>query len=205
MTSAYVRCQLYNFSGARASLDQIEIPPGNRFEVDAHIILAQIEFREGHAQKAIDLLQQSELDLNRHPHGNLLVFANLAEYLLSVGDTRGSEDALRKSVGLILIERHFGLLYVAATCARYAAAFAAQSGHADLAVRLLAMFRNMSPSHTKWQLTRSAISYHANGSNICVLRVLRKTCTSFSKSFSLSRLRPTTPGQARHRAPARPP
>jgi predicted ATPase len=138
MTSAYVRCQLYNFSGARASLDQIEIPPGNRFEVDAHIILAQIEFREGHAQKAIDLLQQSELDLNRHPHGNLLVFANLAEYLLSVGDTRGSEDALRKSVGLILIERHFGLLYVAATCARYAAAFAAQSGHADLAVRLLA-------------------------------------------------------------------
>jgi predicted ATPase/DNA-binding XRE family transcriptional regulator len=138
MTSAYVRCQLYDFSGARACLEQIEIPAGARFEVDAHIILAQIEFREGHARKAIDRLQQSELDLNRHPNGNLLVFANLAEYLLSVGDTRGSEDALRKAVHLILTKRHFGILYVAATCARYAAAFAAQSGHADLAVRLLA-------------------------------------------------------------------
>ena len=58
-----MRCQLYDFSGARACLEQIEIPPGARFEVDAHIILAQIEFREGHARKAIDRLQQSELDL----------------------------------------------------------------------------------------------------------------------------------------------
>jgi predicted ATPase/DNA-binding XRE family transcriptional regulator len=139
--SANLRSKLNDFSGARACLQQMEIPPGNRFEVDVNIVLAGIEFREGHVEKAIDLLQQSLPKLDRHPNENhlaVMIFTNLAEYLLSIEDTRGSEDALCKSVHHVLTERHLGLLYVAAMCARLAAAIAGQSGRASLAVRLLA-------------------------------------------------------------------
>jgi hypothetical protein len=141
MTSAYVRCLLNDFSGARACLHHLEIPPGNVIEVDADIVLAEIEFREGHAEKAIDLLNKSVSDVTRYPnasHLEVLIFGNLARYLLFVEDERGSEDALRRSLCLLVSTRHLGFLYVALGYARYAAAFAARSGHADLAVRLLA-------------------------------------------------------------------
>jgi predicted ATPase/DNA-binding XRE family transcriptional regulator len=140
-TSAYVRCLLNDFFGARASLEQMEIPPGNVFEVDARIVLAEIEFREGHAEKAIDLLNKSASDVTRYPNANhleVLIFGNLAGYLLSVGDDRGSEDALRTSLRLLVSTRHLGFAYMALGYARYAAAFAARSGRADFAVRLLA-------------------------------------------------------------------
>jgi len=140
-TSAYVRCLLKDFSGARACLQQLEIPPGNVIEVDARIVLAEIEFREGHAGKAIDLLDKSVSDVTRYPSANhleVLIFGNLASYLLFVGDERGAEAALRTSLRLLVGTRHFGFLYMALGYARYAAALSARSGRADLAVRLLA-------------------------------------------------------------------
>jgi predicted ATPase/DNA-binding XRE family transcriptional regulator len=141
MTSAYVRCLLNDFLGARACLQQLEIPSGNVIEVDAHIVLAEIEFREGHAEKAIDLLEKSASDVARYPnasHLEVLIFGNLARYLFFVRDVGSSEDALRRSLRLLVSARHFGFLYMALGYARYAAAFAVESGHADFAVRLLA-------------------------------------------------------------------
>jgi predicted ATPase len=140
-TSAYVRCLLNDFSGARACLQRLEIPPGNVIEVDADIILAEIEFREGHAEKAIDLLNKSASDVTRYPnasHVEVLIFGNLARYLLSVGNERGSEDSLRTALRLLVGTRHLGFIYMALGYARYAAAFAARSGRAELSVRLLA-------------------------------------------------------------------
>jgi predicted ATPase/DNA-binding XRE family transcriptional regulator len=140
-TSAYVRCLLNDFSGARACLQRLEIPPGNVIEVDADIILAEIEFREGHAEKAIDLLNKSASDVTRYPnasHLEVLIFGNLARYLLSVGNERGSEDSLRTALRLLVGTRHLGFIYMALGYARYAAAFAARSGRAELSVRLLA-------------------------------------------------------------------
>ena len=140
-TSAYVHCLLNDFSGARACLHQMEIPPGAVNEVDARIVLAEIEFREGHTQKAIDLLQQCESDLTRYTsadHVAVLIFGNLARYLFFIRDGRSSEDALRRSLRLLVSARHFGFLYTALGYARYAVAFAAEAGHADFAVRLLA-------------------------------------------------------------------
>jgi predicted ATPase len=140
-TSAYVRCLLNDFSGARACLHQMEIPAGAVYEVDARIVLAEIEFREGHTQKAIDLLHQCESDLTRYTsadHVAVLIFGNLARYLFFVRDGRSSENALRRSLRLLVSTRHFGFLYMALGYARYAAAFAAESGHADFAARLLA-------------------------------------------------------------------
>jgi hypothetical protein len=140
-TSAYVHCLLNDFSGARACLDQMEIPPGAVNEVDACIVRAEVEFREGHAQKAIALLHQCESDLTRYPnadHLTVLIFGNLARYSFFARDGRSSEDALRTSLRLIVSTRHFGFLYLALGYARYAAALAAESGHADFAVRLLA-------------------------------------------------------------------
>ncbi len=119
----------------------MEIPPGNVSEVDARIVLAEIEFREGHAEKAIDLLNKSASDVTRYPNANhleVLIFGNLARYLLSVGDERGSEDTLRTSLRLLVSTRHLGFVYMALGYARYAAAFAARSGRADFSVRLLA-------------------------------------------------------------------
>ena len=140
-TSAYVRCLLNDFSGARAVLEQMEIPPGNVIEVDARIVLAEIEFREGHAERAIDLLNRSASDLTHYPNANhleVLIFGNLARYLFFAGDERGSEHALRTSLRLLVSTRHLGFLYMTLGYARYAAAFAADSGRADFAVRLLA-------------------------------------------------------------------
>jgi predicted ATPase/DNA-binding XRE family transcriptional regulator len=140
-TSAYVRCLLNDFSGARACLEQMEIPPGNVYEVDARVVLAEIEFREGGAEKAIGLLHRSAADISRYPNANhlaVLIFGNLARYLFFAGDEHASEDALRTSLRLLVSTRHLGFLYVALGYARYAAAFAASSGRCDLAVRLLA-------------------------------------------------------------------
>jgi predicted ATPase len=140
-SSAYVRCMLNDFPRARACLQQIEIPPDSLWEVDARIVLAEIEFREGNTGKAIDLLDKSISDVTRYPNANhleVLIFGNLARYLLFVGDEHSSEDALRTSLRLLVGTRHLGFLYIALGYARYAAAFSARSGRADLAVRLLA-------------------------------------------------------------------
>jgi predicted ATPase/DNA-binding XRE family transcriptional regulator len=140
-TSAYVRCLLNDFPGARACLQQMEISPGSAWEVDARIVLAEIEFREGNTERAIDLLDKSVSDATRYPNANhleVLIFGNLARYLLFIGDEHSSEDALRTSLRLLVGTRHLGFLYMALGYARYAAVFSARSGRADLAVRLLA-------------------------------------------------------------------
>ena len=140
-TSAYVRCLLNDFPSARACLQQMEILPGSAWEVDARIVLAEIEFREGNTETAIDLLGKSVSDLTRFTNANhleVLIFGNLARYLLFVGDEHRSEDALRISLRLLVGTRHLGFLYMTLGYARYAAAFSARSRRADLAVRLLA-------------------------------------------------------------------
>jgi hypothetical protein len=140
-TSGYVHCLLKDFPSARACLQQMETPPGSVWEVDARIVLAEIEFCEGNTEKAIDLLDKSVSDVTRFAnatHLEVLIFGNLARYLLSVGDEHRSEEALRTSLRLLVGARHLGFVYTALGYARYAAAFSALSGRADFAVRLLA-------------------------------------------------------------------
>lgn len=139
-TSAYVRCALRDFSGARACLEHIEIAAGERYEVEARIVLAEVEFYEGHIEEAIELSKISASELSRYPNANhlpILVFGNLATYLFSLRDAGGSEGALRKSLGLLVDAQEFGFLHFAVSYARYVAALVAQAGRADFAARLL--------------------------------------------------------------------
>ena len=81
--ATYVRCLLDDFAGARALLDGLEIPPGDVYEVDVRILLAEIEFCEGRCGEAIEILRSVKPDLGRYysaKHLTILVCGNLAIY-----------------------------------------------------------------------------------------------------------------------------
>jgi predicted ATPase len=136
---AYVRCMLGDFPGARACLEQIEPPAGNH-EIVKQIVLAEVEFYEGNIEKAIEIAKKSASDVNSHRHAHherLNVYGNLGKYLFSIGDTRGAEEALRESAGILVSLSSPNYLYFAVSYARYIAALVAHRGKADLAARLL--------------------------------------------------------------------
>ena len=138
--SAYARILLGNYSGARALLQEAEIPPGNSLEVDATVVLAEIESREGQFDKAIELLTRVADDLNAFPaSGSLtaMVFSNLAMYELHRGDTTQANRHLCRGLRALVDLRDLGSLSIAAEYSQYAAALAALSGRLELAIRLL--------------------------------------------------------------------
>ncbi len=137
---AYVRCLLKNFRGARALLDRLEVPPGEPFEVDVQVLFALIEFGEGRAENAIDILKNAKPGLERHPnakHLTVLVSGNLAGYYLSLDNTRAAEGDLREALGAAVDIRDLWLTTGIGILGRYAAFFAATSGNVNLAARLL--------------------------------------------------------------------
>ena len=137
---AYVRCLLKNFQGARALLDRLEVPPGEPFEVDVQVLFALIEWGEGHAENAIDILRNAKPGLERHPNAQhliVLVCGNLAGYYLALDNTRAAEDELREALGAAVDIRDLWLTTGIAILGRYAAFFAATSGNVDFAARLL--------------------------------------------------------------------
>jgi hypothetical protein len=174
----------------------MEIPPGTVYEVDARIVLAEVEFHEGHTQRAIDLLHQCESDLTRYATADylaLLIFGNLARYLFLVRDGRSSEDALRRSLRTL----------------------AARSGRADFAVRLLASCdaadeRNGHVSGhdaLPYEMAVRAIAKELSREQAALLRVQGADEDTYGllEDFLLSRLRRTMREQARHRVRGRPP
>jgi len=139
--SAYVRCLLRDFSGARACLEQIDPPAGDVHEIVKQLVLAEIEFYEGHIEKAIEISRRSVSRLSSYSHAHherLQVFGNLGRFLFLVGDTRGSEEALRESAGILVTLSSPNYLYFAISYGRFVAALAAQGGRADFSARLLA-------------------------------------------------------------------
>jgi predicted ATPase/DNA-binding XRE family transcriptional regulator len=140
MTCAYVCSLLREFDKARTWLGQTEIPDGDTQELEAQIVLAEVEFREGSAEKACQISNASVANLVSYPddvHLTIMVFGNYARYLLHLGAENAAEDALRVSLRRAVDIRDFGFLYVTSSLARYAAALAARTGSAPLAARLL--------------------------------------------------------------------
>ena len=141
LTSAYVRCLLKDFSGAKAILAQLEIPTDDSSVVEAKIVLADIEFSEGNVERATELLRDIEPELHRYHDATTLatqVYGNLGAYRLFAGDVREASDYLRVALRYIVDARDYGFLTVTIEYARNAAAVAALTGRAELAIRLLA-------------------------------------------------------------------
>lgn len=138
--SAYVHRLLGDFPRAKAALAQLKIPPGESYEVEARIVLADTEFGEGHVDRAIELLEDIQPQLERYYNANVLavmVSGNLASYRLSIGDVAAATAHLRVALRQAVDARDLGFLSVTTEYARHAAALAALSGRLGLAVRLL--------------------------------------------------------------------
>ncbi|HVR47954.1 MAG TPA: helix-turn-helix domain-containing protein [Candidatus Binatia bacterium] len=138
--SAYVRSLLGDFAGAKGVLTQLEIPPGESYEVEARIVLADAEFGEGHVDRAIELLEEIKPELHRYFNANVLgmmVSGNLGRFRLYNGDVLTASQDLTVALRQAVDARDQGFLSVTAEFARDAAAVAALSGRPDLAVRLL--------------------------------------------------------------------
>jgi len=137
---AYVRCLLKNYQGARALLHGSEVNPGEPFEVDLQVLFALIEFGEGRAENAINILESVKPQIERHfnaEHLTILVCGNLAGYYLSVGSTRAAERELREALEAAVNIRDLWLTTGIALLGRYAAFFAATVGNVNLAARLI--------------------------------------------------------------------
>jgi predicted ATPase/DNA-binding XRE family transcriptional regulator len=140
LTCAYVCSLLRDFDKARAWLAQTEIPDGDTQELEAQIVLAEVEFREGSTERACQISKTSVANLASYPddvHLTIMVFGNYARYLLHLGAESEAEDALRVSLRRAVDIRDFGFLYVTSSLARHAAALAARTSRAHLASRLL--------------------------------------------------------------------
>ena len=140
MTCAYVCALLGEFDAARKWLAQAETPVGDMQEVEAQIVLAEIEFREGHIEKACQVSKKLVDILGSYPdmdHLVIMVFGNYARYLLQLGAEDTAEEALCVSLHRAVDIRDSGFLYVISSLARHASALAARAGRADLAARLL--------------------------------------------------------------------
>ena len=65
------------------------------------------------------------------------MYGNLGKYLFSIGETRGAEEALRESAGILLSLKTPNYLYFAVSYARYVAALVARWGRSGFSARLL--------------------------------------------------------------------
>ncbi|MGA3036982.1 MAG: hypothetical protein ABSE64_05805 [Vulcanimicrobiaceae bacterium] len=141
MTCAYVCSQLKDFNGARKLLANLEIPKGDEYELEAQIVLAEVEFREGYPERAYEISKNMIAKLASYPdmdQNTIMIFGNHARYLLHMGAEDAAEEALRVSLLRAVEIRNFGFLYTTSSLARHAAALAGRAGRADLAIRLLA-------------------------------------------------------------------
>lgn len=137
---AYVRYLLKNFRGAKALLDRVEVPPGEPFEVDLQVLFALLESGEGRTQNAIDILENAKLGLGLHAnakHLTILVCGNLTVCYMALGQTQPAKAELRDALEAAVDMRDLWLTTGIADLGRYAAFFAAESGRADLAARLV--------------------------------------------------------------------
>ncbi len=136
---AYVRSVLQDFAGARAAAADLVIPPGH---LQPRIVFAEIEFREGHFQKALQMLEEPKRGLAAYPCGHplrIMVFGNAAKYALLLGDARAAEVDLRQALVDVLDTSDHAQMFssVFVQIASYAAVFAAKAGRLELAARLL--------------------------------------------------------------------
>jgi predicted ATPase/DNA-binding XRE family transcriptional regulator len=136
---SYVRSVLADFTGARAALADLVIPPGY---LQPRIVFAEIEFREGHFQKALQLLEEPKRGLAAYPPGHplrIMIFGNAAKYALLLGDARTAEIDLRQALADVLDTSDHAQMFssVFVQAASYAAVFAAKGGRLELAARLL--------------------------------------------------------------------
>lgn len=140
MTCAYVCSLMGDFDRARKLLAQTEIPSGDTQELEAQIVLAELEFREGHFEAACRISTNYVASLRSYPdvdHMAIMSHGNHARYLLHLEIEGAAEEALRVSLHRAVDIRDSGFLYVTSSLARHAAAHAARAGRADLAARLL--------------------------------------------------------------------
>jgi predicted ATPase/DNA-binding XRE family transcriptional regulator len=140
MTCAYVCSILRDFDRARALLAQAEPPVGDAQELEAQIVLAELEFQDGHVAEAGRISKQSVAKLGSYPampHLAIMVFGNHARYMFHLGAQDEAEEAIRVALHRAVDIRDSGFLYVTSSLARHAAAYTARAGRAELAVRLL--------------------------------------------------------------------
>lgn len=137
---AYVRCLLKNYRGARALLDNLEVPPDEPFEVDLQVLYALIESSEGRVENAIDILRKAKPGLERHSNAKhliILVCGNLAGCYVSMANMPAAEKELRAALAAAVDMRDLWLTTGIADLGRYAAFFAATSNRVDFAARLV--------------------------------------------------------------------
>jgi predicted ATPase len=137
---AHVFMLLGDYASARAALGRLEIAAGDPFEVEAAMMLAEIEFESGNVERALELTKRWSLRLSHYPTATylpIIVLGDLAKYLLATGEVGAADRALRKALTCALDTEAYRSEYVRLTLARYAAAVAALSGHARLGARLL--------------------------------------------------------------------
>lgn len=176
---AYVRCLLKNYAGARALLDRLEVPRDEPFEVDLQVLYALIEFNEGRAESAIDILKNAKPGLERHSnakHLAILVCGNLAGCYMSLGNTQAAEEELHEALEAAVDMRDLWLTTGIADLGRYAAFFAATSERVDLAARLVGacdQLRNpatLEDNDTSRDLAMKAIHERASAERADMLR-----------------------------------
>lgn len=142
LDSAFVRGLMRDFDGARACLEQLDIPPGLEvFRLYAQIVRASIDSRDGHVERAIELLTSIESECGNYPQGTVLaiqIFGNLAGYRFRLGDTAAAENDLREALRLVVeLREHAMPMHVTVSYARLAATIAGFYGRSELAAHLL--------------------------------------------------------------------
>lgn len=137
---AYVLSLVGDYSEARNWIHRMIIPPGDPFEIESQIVLAEIEFSQGHIKEALEISKHSSAELNRYPvinHISAMVYGNGGKYQLHLGEMGAAEEAIREAVRRETDTPDPGYLFILSALGRYAAVFAARRGNAELAVRLL--------------------------------------------------------------------
>jgi predicted ATPase/DNA-binding XRE family transcriptional regulator len=137
---AYVRSILRDFTGARAALEGLVIPPGDPYEIDVPILLAEIEFRQRHFKRALDILTGLKPRLATYPSASLLtvmVFGNAAKCEVLLGNAAEAEADFRQAFAHIVDAPNIAHFDVYVDVCRYATVVAAECGRPELAARLL--------------------------------------------------------------------
>lgn len=137
--AGYVRCILHDFEAAKDLLASLEIPPGDiAARVDVHVVRAFVEFHQGNAGNAIELLSSLKAQLDAAVPGwpTERICGDLAEYYL-YSDNLPAADAEIRACFEAALEARNAWTAVAASYARDAALVAARYGRTELAARLL--------------------------------------------------------------------
>jgi tetratricopeptide (TPR) repeat protein len=105
-------------------------------------VLAEIEFREEHFEKALQVLEEAKRAFARYSAPQplrMMIFGNAAKCAVILGDARTAENDLRQALADILNAPDRAGLFATVVLgyARYAALLAAKAGRVELATRLL--------------------------------------------------------------------